>query len=177
MLNIYIKYNIIGSYKRGGYLRALLCAVFVSWFLLSAGVAGAQVQDCTANRHPIYSAWNFPGTVCAGQVVPFSVGYDASNTMVLTPDEPEQPDTLYIPGGYDTDILDSCYFRSFINFPESYTAHIDSVNAIEYIRLKIEHQYADELFIKIVCPKAPLLQLTLDSSLVSSTPATQNGMG
>ena len=152
MLNIYIKYNIISSYKKGGNLRALLCAVFVSWFLLSAGVAGAQsYSDCTSSNHPIYvdSLWKFPDTVCAGKVVPFSVGYDTSNTMVLAPDVPtvRKPDTMFIPNAAQCD----CSHSSTITV-SGYSGSILDANSIKYVRLKIKHGHAADLNIRLVCP-------------------------
>ena len=151
MLNIYIKYNIKASYKKKGISQALLCAVFAAWFLLSAGVAGAQVQDCTTGGHPIYSAWNFPSTVCAGQVVPFSVGYDANNTMVLTHPHMTKPDTLFLPDGVPCGNENSCVYSSSINV-SGYSGNITSANDIKYVRLNLEHSRAGDLYIKIKCP-------------------------
>ena len=156
-LNLELKTSISTSYKTKGFTRALRLATLVVLFAVMAvqSVCAQNYNDCTATGHPIYvdTLWRFPDTVCAGQTVPFSIGYDTSNTIVLSPNEPpipEPPAPVYIPGG---DICgDSCYIRSYIFFPPTYSGYITSADNIDYIRLNIEHEYPEELYIKVVCP-------------------------
>ena len=148
-----MKYNRL---KRRPLLHYLL---FLGLLLLQIVPIHAQVnpeyQDCTNDPaiHPIYSSWNLPSTpICAGDNITFSIGYHDNNDIILRPNEaepPSKPGTTFIHSGI---CGDSCHIRSYCIFPDIYTDSIRSENDINHIRLKIEHSYAEELFIKIICP-------------------------
>ena len=167
-----MKYNRL---KRRPLLHYLL---FLGLLLLQIVPIHAQVnpeyQDCTNDPavHPIYSSWNLPSTpICAGDNITFSIGYSNSNDIVIKPTPPPlptTPDTVFIGDGQT---CDSCYYRSYITFPSSYTRVINSIDDIEYVRLNIEHQYADELYIRLICPNGN------EATILNSNYIDESGCG
>jgi len=161
-----MKYNRL---KRRPLLHYLL---FLGLLLLQIVPIHAQVnpeyQDCTQGAHPIFSAWRLPDTVCAGEVVPFRIGYDTSNTIVLTSSEPhvDSAKRMFIPDGVPCGDENSCVYSSPITF-HGYTGVITSANDIKYVRLNIEHTRAGELYIGLKCPtgqRAAIMNVGTDFS-------------
>ena len=109
-------------------------------------------QDCTNFSHPIFSAWGLPDTVCADQVIPFSIGYNDNNTIVIAPQEEDstQPESMFISDGVPCN-GDNCTYSSPITF-SGYSGHIIDSSSIKYVRLNIEYEYADQINIKLRCP-------------------------
>ena len=151
-LKINITNYITTSWERFSRNVGLRLALLLSLVTLSVSICHAQsYNDCTDNALPIYSAWHFPDTVCSGAVVPFSIGYDTNNTMVLAPVVPKvsKPDTMFIPDGVPCN--GSCVHSSPITV-SGYSGTIQSPNDIKYVRLNIEHSQAADLYIYLECP-------------------------
>ena len=129
-----MKYNRL---KRRPLLHYLL---FLGLLLLQIVPIHAQVHpdyhDCTQGAHPIFSAWRLPDTVCAGEVIPFRIGYDTNNTIVLKSSEPSitKQGRMFIPNGVPCGEDNSCVCSSTITF-SGFTDTVREPNDIRYVEI------------------------------------------
>lgn len=101
--------------------------------------------------------------MCAGNSYPISVGFDASSNVSFVTHETilALHDTVFLPDGVSCDPY-GCSYRSKLSF-SGYddTAHVNSVDDIRYVRLNLEHSFAGDLYINLICPngqKADILK-------------------
>lgn len=101
--------------------------------------------------------------MCAGNSYPISVGLDASSNVSFVTHETilALHDTVFLPDGVFCDPY-GCSYRSKLSF-SGYddTAHVNSVDDIRYVRLNLEHSFAGDLYINLICPngqKADILK-------------------
>ncbi|MCR4965436.1 MAG: hypothetical protein K6A41_07240, partial [Bacteroidales bacterium] len=146
--------------KKDKFLTFRIAAMAV--LILQFFNVGAQsYHDCTPDGHPIYTYWGFPQTVCAGQQINFSVGYDETvNTMVLAPFTPkvDSAQRMFIPDGIACGDENSCVYRSPITFT-GYTGTISSADDIRYVLLNLEHSNAGDLYIGLECPTGQMASI------------------
>ena len=138
-------------------LRLFLLGM-VMLLLLPCGAQNPEYNNCTNNPgvHPLFTSWSLPDTVCAGMAIPFSIGYNNSNTIVLSPSESSEPtitkpERMFLPDPGDVPCNDNCVYRSSITV-QGYNGTIQDQNSIKYVRLNLEHSYSGDLNIKLSCP-------------------------
>ena len=152
-------------------------ALMILFMLLSVVGFGQSYQDCTGNVSPIFSSWNLDNVVCSGGEIPFTVGYNTTNDIVIAPGEPNVTDAerTFIPSvGLGDDDCDSsdCTTISPIYY-SGFKDTIKSVNHIKYVWLDMEHSNAGDLYINISChynnnyQKATILNMGHNTSLES----------
>ena len=97
---------------------------------------------------------NIPTSVCAGDTIPVTFGYNDTNNVILEMPQATlaRSERIFLPDGKPCGTM-GCSYISAVNFdifdPQ---ASIVSVNDIQYVRLNIEHSFLGDLFIRITCP-------------------------
>lgn len=101
-----------------------------------------------------FTRLNIPEFICFGDSVYITFGEDTTNNVVFVSQEVElgQHDTLFLPDGRDCPPY-GCSYISSVTFDQFVPdAYVESVEAIKYLRIKIEHSYAADIYIGIKCP-------------------------
>ena len=95
-----------------------------------------------------------PDTVCYGDTVEVTFGFDESYSVMFQYEEVTlgQDDKIFLPDGEPCGDMGCAYISSvtFDQFPD--TATVFSVQAIRYLRINIEHSYIADLYINLECP-------------------------
>lgn len=150
------------------------------------------------SSNPIRDVLDFPA-VCAGDEVTLSVGYDFLSALQVDTVGSEQLtalsvcDTVFLPDGqpcHDGQIysgqLQYCSYVSPVTFTSfSPSSTIQSANDILFVRLKIEHSYIGDIWIKLTCPNQQYVSIMKkynsgSSSCSGQIPASEwgwNGSG
>lgn len=120
--------------------------------------------------------------LCAGDTFLFTVGHQSTSNIHIGEMETtlSLADTIFLPDGVSCDPY-GCSYRSSLTFSAYMDdAVVTDVNDILYVRLNLEHSYASDLYIRLICPsgeKADILRFngTLDSDCSDSIPITSRG--
>ena len=138
------------TYRSKGVVAGLLL-LFMTLASLGFG-QGVDVNynDCTGYSHPLFSSWNLPNSVCAGENVIFTVGYEPTDSIVIAPQVPEPPAPHSMPIPNQPTSTDECINTSTINY-SGYSGTIQS-NSIRFVRLNIYHPAVGDLYIRLRCP-------------------------
>ncbi|MBR3573244.1 MAG: gliding motility-associated C-terminal domain-containing protein [Bacteroidales bacterium] len=119
------------------------------------------------SKNPIRNTSPLP-TVCSGQRLDLTVGYDQISYLQLDSVGSEQItslgvlDTVFLPDGI------SCppygyYYRSYVNFTSfAPTATITNANDILFVRIKMEHSAIEDIRIKLFCPNGSSCRIVPD---------------
>ena len=145
------------------------------------------------SSNPIREVFDFP-EVCAGTEVRLSVGYDFLSALQVDTVGSEQVtalsvnDTIFLPDGQPCNDgqlvsgqLQYCSYISPVTFTSfSPTATIQSANDIWFVRIKMEHSFVGDLWIKLTCPNQQYVSILRKYSTGSSgcsgqIPATEWG--
>lgn len=145
------------------------------------------------SSNPIREVLDFP-EVCAGTEVRLSVGYDFLSALQVDTVGSEQVtalsvnDTIFLPDGQPCNDgqlvsgqLQYCSYISPVTFTSfSPTATIQSANDIWFVRIKMEHSFVGDLWIKLTCPNQQYVSILRKYSTGSSgcsgqIPATEWG--
>ncbi len=151
-------------YRKPKYTVLLYCLTLLA--LLSLRNLPGHAQNSIFNR------WGLLDRTCSGSTIKFNIGYEPTDTIVLTSSEPAEPghttpSRMFIPDGQASCGDNGCVYSDTISFT-GYSDSIHSVNDIKYIRLNIEHQYMDILNINIVCPnnqRTSILNMAIDGDV------------
>ena len=117
------------------------------------------------SSNPIRDVLDFPA-VCAGTEVQLSVGYDFLSALQVDSVGSEQVtalavlDTIFLPDGQPCNDgvemsgqLQYCSYVSPVTFTSfSPSSTIQSANDIWFVRIKLEHSFVGDLWIKLTCP-------------------------
>ena len=117
------------------------------------------------SSNPIRDVLDFP-PVCAGSEVQLSVGYDFLSALQVDTVGSEQItalsvcDTVFLPDGMpcnngveQSGQLQYCSYISPVTFTSfSPSATIQSANDILYVRVKLEHSWVGDIWIRLICP-------------------------
>ena len=134
------------------------------------------------SSNPIRDVLDFP-PVCAGTEVELTVGYDFLSALQVDTVGSEQLtalsvcDTIFLPDGQpchdgqvQTGQLQYCSYVSPVTFTSfSPSATIQSANDILFVRVKIEHSYIGDIWIKLTCPNQQYVSIMKKYSSGSST--------
>jgi gliding motility-associated-like protein len=118
-----------------------------------------------ASSNPIREVIDFP-PVCLGSEVNLTVGYDLLSIVQTDTVGSEQAtslsvsDTIFLPDGkpchngqIQSGQLQYCSYKSPVNFTcFSPSATIRTANDLLFVRLKIEHSYIGDIWIRLICP-------------------------
>lgn len=117
-----------------------------------------QIFRVRTSTNPIRKVKDMPD-VCAGTEFSIPVGYDfISALQVDTVGSIQETslsvsDTIYLPDGIMCGNPPSCSYVSPVTFTSfSPTATIQSPNDILFVRIKLEHSYIGDIWIKLTCP-------------------------
>lgn len=143
------------------------------------------------SSNPIRDVLDFPA-VCAGTEVELSVGYDFLSALQVDSVGSEQAtalsvtDTIFLPDGQPCGNPPSCSYISPVTFTSfSPSATIQSANDILFVRVKIEHSYIGDIWIRLICPNQQYVSILKkmsggSSSCSGNIPASEwgwNGSG
>ena len=149
------------------------------------------------SSNPIREVLDFPA-VCAGSEVELTVGYDFLSALQVDTVGSEQLtalavcDTIFLPDGVPCDNgqqvggLQYCSYVSPVTFTSfSPTATIQSPNDILFVRVKIEHSFIGDIWIRLTCPNQQFVSILKkynrgSSGCSSQIPASEwgwNGSG
>ena len=150
------------------------------------------------SSNPIRDVLDFP-PVCAGDEVQLSVGYDFLSALQVDTVGSEQItalavcDTIFLPDGqpcHDGVIqsgqLQYCSYVSPVTFTSfSPSATIQSANDILFVRVKLEHSWVGDIWIRLTCPNQQFVSIlkkngTGSSNCSGQIPASEwgwNGSG
>jgi len=117
------------------------------------------------SSNPIREVLDFPA-VCAGSEVELTVGYDFLSALQVDTVGSEQitalsvSDTVFLPDGVPcnngaeaTGQLQYCSYISPVTFTSfSPAATIQSANDILFVRVKLEHSWVGDIWIRLICP-------------------------
>ena len=123
------------------------------------------------SSNPIREVLDFP-EVCAGTEVELSVGYDFISALQVDTVGSEQAtalsvcDTVFLPDGVPCDNgiqvsgLQYCSYISPVTFTSfSPSSTIQSANDILYVRVKLEHSWVGDIWIKLTCPNQQFVSI------------------
>ena len=150
------------------------------------------------SSNPIRDVLDFP-PVCAGDEVQLSVGYDFLSALQVDTVGSEQItalavcDTVFLPDGqpcHDGQVqsgqLQYCSYVSPVTFTSfSPSATIQSANDILFVRVKLEHSWVGDIWIRLTCPNQQFVSIlkkngTGSSNCSGQIPASEwgwNGSG
>ena len=150
------------------------------------------------SSNPIRDVLDFP-PVCAGTEVELSVGYDFLSALQVDSVGSEQAtalsvtDTIFLPDGLPCNNgqeasgqLQYCSYVSPVTFTSfSPAATIQSPNDILFVRVKIEHSFIGDIWIRLTCPNQQYVSILKkmsggSSSCSGNIPASEwgwNGSG
>ena len=125
--------------------------------------------------------FNMPKSMCEGDSLLITIGYDTSNSIVVASETSlGHSDRIFLPDGISCGEMGCSYVSpvTFSAFPENDT--ISSVEDINFVRVNIEHSYIGDLYINIKCPnnqKADLMRFSNlgSSDCVSAIPSFSRG--
>ena len=134
------------------------------------------------SSNPIRDVLDFP-PVCAGTEVELTVGYDFLSALQVDTVGSEQItalsvcDTIFLPDGqpcHDGQVMSGqlqyCSYVSPVTFTSfSPAATIQSANDILFVRVKIEHSYIGDIWIKLTCPNQQYVSIMKKYSSGSSS--------
>ena len=137
------------------------------------------------SANPIREVLDFP-SVCAGSEVELTVGYDFLSALQVDTVGSEQLtalsvcDTIFLPDGVPCDNgmqvsgLQYCSYISPVTFTSfSPSATIQSANDILFVRVKIEHSYIGDIWIRLICPNQQYVSILKKYSSGSSGCSSQ----
>jgi gliding motility-associated-like protein len=138
------------------------------------------------SSNPIRDVLDFP-SVCAGTEVELSVGYDFLSALQVDTVGSEQltalsvTDTIFLPDGLpchdgveQSGQLQYCSYISPVTFTSfSPAATIQSANDILFVRIKIEHSYIGDIWIRLICPNQQYVSILKKMSSGSSSCSSQ----
>ena len=149
------------------------------------------------SSNPIREVLDFPA-VCAGTEVELTVGYDYLSALQVDTVGSEQItalavcDTVFLPDGVPCDNgveVGNTQFCSYIS-PVTFTsfspaATIQSANDILFVRVKLEHSWVGDIWIRLICPNQQYVSIlkkynmgqTTCSSVIPATEWGWNGSG
>ena len=149
------------------------------------------------SSNPIREVLDFPA-VCAGTEVELTVGYDYLSALQVDTVGSEQVtalavcDTVFLPDGVPCDNgveVGNTQFCSYIS-PVTFTsfspaATIQSANDILFVRVKLEHSWVGDIWIRLICPNQQYVSIlkkynmgqTTCSSVIPATEWGWNGSG
>lgn len=149
------------------------------------------------SSNPIREVLDFPA-VCAGSEVELTVGYDYLSALQVDTVGSEQItalavcDTVFLPDGVPCDNgveVGNTQFCSYIS-PVTFTsfspaATIQSANDILFVRVKLEHSWVGDIWIRLICPNQQYVSIlkkynsgqTTCASVIPSTEWGWNGSG
>ena len=133
------------------------------------------------SSNPIRDVLDFPA-VCAGTEVQLSVGYDFLSALQVDSVGSEQAtalsvlDTIFLPDGQPCNNgvemsgqLQYCSYVSPVTFTSfSPASTIQSANDIWFVRIKLEHSFVGDLWIKLTCPNQQYVSILRKYSTGSS---------
>ena len=133
------------------------------------------------SSNPIREVLDFP-EVCAGTEVELSVGYDFLSALQVDTVGSEQVtalsvcDTIFLPDGQpchegvsQTGQLQYCSYVSPVTFTSfSPAATIQSANDILFVRVKMEHSWVGDIWIRLICPNQQYVSILKKNSTGSS---------
>lgn len=149
------------------------------------------------SSNPIREVLDFPA-VCAGSEVQLTVGYDFLSALQVDSVGSQQvtalsvTDTIFLPDGVPCDNgqqvggLQYCSYVSPVTFTSfSPAATIQSANDILFVRVKIEHSFIGDIWIRLTCPNQQFVSILKkysggSSGCSSQIPASEwgwNGSG
>ena len=150
------------------------------------------------SSNPIRDVLDFP-PVCAGSEVQLSVGYDFLSALQVDTVGSEQItalsvcDTVFLPDGMpcnngveQPNQLQYCSYISPVTFTSfSPSATIQSANDILYVRVKLEHSWVGDIWIRLICPNQNYVSIlkkynsgaTSCASVIPQTEWGWNGSG
>ena len=143
------------------------------------------------SSNPIREVLDFPA-VCAGSEVELTVGYDYLSALQVDTVGSEQLtalsvcDTIFLPDGQPCGNPASCSYISPVTFTSfSPAATIQSANDILFVRVKIEHSFIGDIWIRLICPNQQYVSILKkysggSSGCSSQIPASEwgwNGSG
>lgn len=134
------------------------------------------------SSNPIRKVLDFP-EVCAGTEVQLQVGYDFISALQVDTVGSEQltalsvTDTIFLPDGKPchngveaTGQWQYCSYVSPVTFTSfSPSATIQSANDILYVRIKLEHSFVGDIWIRLICPNQNYVSILKKMSGGSST--------
>lgn len=127
------------------------------------------------SSNPIRDVLDFPA-VCAGDEVQLTVGYDFLSALQVDTVGSEQItalavcDTIFLPDGQACGNPPSCSYVSPVTFTSfSPTATIQSANDILFVRVKIEHSFIGDIWIRLTCPNQQYVSILKKMSGGSSS--------
>lgn len=134
------------------------------------------------SSNPIRDVLDFP-PVCAGTEVELTVGYDFLSALQVDTVGSEQLtalsvcDSVFLPDGVPchdgqqvSGQLQYCSYVSPVTFTSfSPAATIQSANDILFVRVKIEHSYIGDIYIKLTCPNQQFVSILKKYSSGSSS--------
>ena len=169
------------SWKSTSAFGSFRCAMVVGLFLIMAVAArGQNITDpCGPPACTVIDTNNsqLRDTVCSGDVITFTVGYNASNTVVLKANAPSvsapTPQQLNLPNGTPDD-SGSCVYRSSL-IVSGYNGYVVDENSIMYVRLNIEHDNAADLNIRLKCPSDTSLSILKSYFSTNNNPVECGG--
>ena len=129
------------------------------------------------SSNPIREVLDFPA-VCAGTEVELSVGYDFLSAVQVDTVGSEQAtalsvtDTIFLPDGVDCG--SGCSYISPVTFTSfSPSSTIQSANDILFVRVKIEHSYIGDIWIRLTCPNQQYVSILKKMSSGTSNCSSQ----
>ena len=143
------------------------------------------------SSNPIREVLDFP-SVCSGSEVELTVGYDFLSALQVDTVGSEQAtalsvtDTIFLPDGQPCGNPPSCSYISPVTFTSfSPSSTIQSANDILFVRVKIEHSFIGDIWIRLTCPNQQYVSILKkmsggSSSCSSQIPASEwgwNGSG
>ena len=141
------------------------------------------------SSNPIRDVLDFP-PVCLGSEVNLTVGYDPLSIVQADTVSSQQAttlsvnDTIFLPDGVDCG--SGCSYISPVTFTSfSPSSLIQSANDILYVRIKLEHSWVGDIWIRLTCPNQQYVSIlkkngTGSSNCSSQIPASEwgwNGSG
>ena len=102
----------------------------------------------------MFSAVGLPHTMCGGDTLVFTFGYNPAFDVVVANQRSSlsHPGTVFLPDGEPCG-TNGCSYRSPVTFTDfTPGATITSAQNIQFVRLNIEHSYIGDLYINITCP-------------------------
>ncbi len=131
----------------------------------SAGCASTMpaIFRVRTSQNPIRGLTPMP-EICAGQTLHFTTGYDNLSSVQVDTVGSEQVtsmkvcDTIFLPDGQDCG--NGCAYQSPVTFTAfAPSATIQSADDILFVRIKMEHSYAGDIFIGLECPNGNMAKI------------------